>query len=270
MVEESLQIWRRIAAWWDQAIGEGNDFQRQLIMPVTDRLLAIRPGEWVLDACCGNGNYSRRLSRTGANVVAFDGAESFINVAKKRTTPDDGHVEYFLIDATDESAMKLLGENRFDAAVCSMAVMDLSKIAPLLNAVQFLLKPTGRFVFSISHPCFNSNQSVMTAELINTDGKLEQIFGVKISQYLQNSTDLASGILHQPEPHYTFHRSISALLNECFAAGFILDGLEEPAYPSGAGQKNPFSWMKRPDIPPAMVFRIRPNRAGSCNAPNEF
>jgi hypothetical protein len=97
----------------------------------------------------------------------------------------------------------------------------------------------------------------MTAELVNTNGKLEQIFGVKITKYSQSSTDLSSGILHQPEPHYSYHRSISTLLNECFAAGFFLDGLEEPAYLPRTGAKNPFSWKKRPDIPPAIVFRLR-------------
>jgi len=79
---ETHATWERIAAWWDNAIGEGNEFQRELIMPATDRLLALKPGEVVLDIACGNGNYSRRMARAGAKVVAFDGAATFIERAK--------------------------------------------------------------------------------------------------------------------------------------------------------------------------------------------
>ncbi len=164
--------WERIAGWWDTAIGEGNDFQRQLIMPATDRLLAIRPGEAVLDAACGNGNYARRLGRAGATVVAFDGAETFVQCARKRTRPEDGDIRYLVLDAADESALLSLGEGRFDAAVCSMALMDLPDISPLLRSLRRLLKAGGRFVFSVPHPCFSSSRSRMTAELIQEHGKL--------------------------------------------------------------------------------------------------
>ena len=58
-VQETCAIWERIAPWWDQQLGEGNDFQKTLIMPATDRLLDPRPGQVILDVACGNGNYSR-------------------------------------------------------------------------------------------------------------------------------------------------------------------------------------------------------------------
>ena len=97
----------------------------------------------------------------------------------------------------------------------------------------------------------------MTAELVQDQGKLSQVYGVHISDYLRPTAELSSGIINQPEPHYLFHRPVSLLLGECFAAGFMLDGIEEPAFAPGSRSKNPFSWAKRPHIPPAMVLRIR-------------
>jgi SAM-dependent methyltransferase len=254
---EIRQIWERIADWWDAAIGEGNEFQNLLIMPATDRLLNLRPGESVIDAACGNGNYSRRLASAGARVVAFDGSPTFISRAESRTTAAAGDVKYFVCDAMDESAMTSLGIGKFDAAVCSMAMMDFPDIGPILRAVRQLLKPAGRFVFSIPHPCFNSSQSRLTAELVEDQGKLSQIYGVHISDYLTAGGRLSCGIINQPEPHYLFHRPISVLLAECFAAGFVVDGLEEPAFPAGMNAKSAFAWAKRPNIPPAMVVRLR-------------
>ena len=230
-------VWERIARWWDAAIDEGNEFQRLLIMPATDRLLDLVPGETVLDIACGNGNYARRLGRAGAKVVAFDGSATFIELARNRTTPDDGDIAYHVVDATDEAAMVTLGEDRFDAAVCSMAVMDFPELGPLLRAVRTLLKPGGRFVFSLPHPCFNSASIRLTAEMTEKDGAFSQVFGVHVLDYLTPTARLSSGIINQPEPHYLVHRPLAALLSECFAAGFVMDAMEEPRYPTGTGAR---------------------------------
>ena len=55
---ESQSIWDKNARFWDERMGEGNQFQRQLIGPGTDRLLGIKDGESVLNITCGNGHYS--------------------------------------------------------------------------------------------------------------------------------------------------------------------------------------------------------------------
>ncbi len=254
---DTRPVWERLAQWWSAQVGEGNEFQLRLIMPATDRLLKVSPGENVLDIACGNGNYARRLGRAGARVTAFDGAERFIAEARARTAPADGEIDYRVIDATDEAAMLTLGPGRFDAAVCSMALMDLACIEPAFAATYALLKPGGRFVFSIPHPCFNSGRCRLTAELINEEGRLEQVYGVHILDYLTLRAEKSAGILNQPELHDYFHRPLSMLIGAGLAAGFMLDGLEEPAFPEGASAKSAFSWAKRPLIPPALVARLR-------------
>ncbi len=37
-----------------------------------------------------------------------------------------------------------------------MALMDMADIEPLFSALRELLKPGGRFVFTVCHPAFNS------------------------------------------------------------------------------------------------------------------
>ncbi len=280
-VAETRAIWERLAPWWDAAVGEGNDFQRQLIIPATDRLLDPRPGQAILDVACGNGNYARHLARRGVDVVACDFAAAFVDRARARgaaaadaaadadaaaadaaADADDAvsarPIEYLVGDATDEAALLALGAGRFDAAVCSMAMMDMPTIDPLLRAARRLLKPGGRFVFSLPHPCFNSNRSRVFAELENEGGRLRQVYGVRITEYARAGVDRSAGILNQPEPHYLFHRPLNDVFAACFRAGFVIDGFEEPTYPEGHGAKSAFAWAKRPQIPPAVVIRCRP------------
>lgn len=253
---QTIPIWNRIAAFWDQHIQEGNDFQLRLIMPTTDRLLGDVGGKRLLDACCGNGNYARRLAERGARVTAFDGSQVFIERAIERT-PGALGIDYRVIDATDEAALGML-DGPFDAAVCSMALMDLPTIDPLLRAVRALLAPGGAFVFSVCHPCFNHSRVRFTAEMTDSAGQRWQRFGLACEEYLTPWQELNVGIINQPEPHPMYHRPLNVLLRSCFSAGFVVDALEEPAFPREPGSgKNAFSWAKRPDLPPALVVRLR-------------
>jgi 2-polyprenyl-3-methyl-5-hydroxy-6-metoxy-1,4-benzoquinol methylase len=250
---ETQQIWDANARFWDARFGEGNNFQRLLIGPATERLLALRPGELVLDAACGNGAFSRRMAELGAQVVAFDFSEQFLELARARTAerPDlAGRIEYHQIDATDRAQLLALGSGRFDAAVCTMAVMDMAEIDPLLSAASQLLKPGGRFVFSVTHPCFSTTTMRKVVEEEDRGGELVTTYAVKISRYITPTTAKGLGMIGQPVPQLYFDRPLSLILGACFAAGFVLDGLEEPVFPEGAEANRPFSWENFQEIPP--------------------
>ena len=257
LTRETQAIWDRKATYWDEQMGEGNAFQRILVGPASERLLAIRPGETVLDVACGNGVFSRRLAALGARVVACDFSPTFLERARARTGAGAGPIEYRLIDATDEGQLLTLGEGRFDAAVCNMALMDMTTIEPLLRALGRLLKADGRFVFSVPHPCFNSAGVRLTVEEEDRDGELVAVYAVKVANYLRLGTRKGAGMPGEPEPHHYFHRPLNQLLGACFAAGFVLDGLEEPAFDEGTGGSRPLSWANFTNIPPVLVAHLR-------------
>jgi 2-polyprenyl-3-methyl-5-hydroxy-6-metoxy-1,4-benzoquinol methylase len=255
---EAQAIWDQNAEWWDQRVGEGNNFQRLLIGPATERLLELQPGELVLDAACGNGAFSRRMARLGARVVAFDFSETFLQRAKARTAEHADRIDYRLVDATDEGQLMGLGEGRFDAAVCTMALMDMAAIDPLISALSQLLKAGGRFVFSVPHPCFNNSAGCkLVAEEVDRDGELVVTYAVQVSRYIRPSAAKGVGIVGQPVPQYYFHRPLGVLFDTCFRAGFVLDGLEEPVFDGTVGGNRLFSWANYREIPPALVARMR-------------
>jgi ubiquinone/menaquinone biosynthesis C-methylase UbiE len=263
LTQESRAIWNAKAAFWDERMGgEGNSFQRQLIGPATERLLALRTGELVLDVACGNGVMARRLATLGARVVACDFSDVFIERARARTAPGQGEgvdagVEYVVVDATDEGQLLALGEGRFDAVVCNMAFMDMATIEPLLRAAHRLLKPEGRFVFCVMHPCFNNPSHHKLAEEEDRSGEVVITYSIQTSRYLQPTIEKGGGMPGEPAPHYYFHRSLSDLLATCFGAGFVLDGLEEPAFAEPVKSELLLNWGLYPDIPPVLACRLR-------------
>ena len=124
---QARRAWDGNAGFWDRRMGEGNDFVEHLTWPSSERLLALRPGERVLDAACGNGLTSRRMAARGAAVTAFDFSEEMIRHARER---DREGIDYRVLDGTDMGALLSLGEGSFDAALCAMALFDMAEIEP--------------------------------------------------------------------------------------------------------------------------------------------
>ncbi len=255
---EVRQIWERNAAFWDEYMGEGGVFQRALIGPATERLLDLKPGERVLDIACGNGAFARRMAALGARVVACDFAPTFIERARVRTTEHADRIDYRVIDATDEAALLSLGKQSFDAAVCTVAMMDMATLDPLMSALAQLLKPGARFVFSILHPCFNSGAGMKRViEEEDREGEIIDVYAVKISNYATPTTYKGLGVIGQPAPQYYFHRPLHVLFNAGFRAGFVIDALEEPVFDQNAKPNGPFSWENYREIPPVLIARLR-------------
>src|SRR5262245_17884888 len=257
--EDTRQAWNQNAAFWDEHMGEGNDFVEVLIWPTTEKLLALRPGERVLDIACGNGLTSRRMANLGAEVVAVDFSEHMITHARNRSVMHADRIQYAIVDATDYEALLALGQSSFDAALCNMALFDMAEIDPLMRALRRLLRPHGRFVFSILHPCFNNSHMVHVGEMEERDGAFVTVYSVKIRGYMSSTITPGIAMLGQPVPHLYFHRPLSQLLGAGFVAGFSLDALEERAFPPGhkAGTY-PLSWNGNfSEIPPVLIARLR-------------
>lgn len=255
--EDVRSAWETNAAWWDDVYREGNAYHLTLLAPATERLLDIQPGEIVLDVACGNGCFSRRLAELGAQVVAFDFSSTFLECAKARTVEHADRIEYRSADATSRDDLLALGEARFDAAVCTMALMDIRDIEPLAEILPRLLKPGGRFVFSVMHPCFNNNGCRMSIEEEVDGAGFELVPGVRVTKYMTPFASAGIGILGQPVPHVYFHRPISLLLGMFFRHGLVVDGMEERAFDGANPGDRPVSWTRLPEIPSALVVRLR-------------
>ncbi len=94
-------------------------------------------------------------------------------------------------------------------------------------------RPVCLLIFSVLHPCFNNGGMSHVVEMVERDGEVTTQYAVKVWRYLTPTTARGLAMIGQPELQLLFHRPLAELLGECFAAGFVLDGLAESAFPAG-------------------------------------
>jgi len=249
--------WNEKAEFWDRLHGDrGNAFSRMIVEPAVERLLGLRRGEHVVDAACGNGALARRLAAWGARVHAFDFSERLIDFARAR---DKGEpIEYVVADATDEAAIARMGEQTFDSAICTMAFMDMPNITPLCRGIHRLLRDGGRFVFVTAHPIFDTAGPIRVVEQEDRDGAIARLHALKLTRYLCATRSRAVGARDEPTPHNFYHRPLHDLLGQAFAAGFVLEALEEPGFlPTVAGEARREGQDEFWQFPPVLAGRFR-------------
>jgi ubiquinone/menaquinone biosynthesis C-methylase UbiE len=255
--KETRRAWDANAAFWDEKMGEGNDFVNVLQWPAIVRLLDPKPGQKILDIATGNGLTARRLAALGAEVQASDFSAELIRIARSKPNPSN-RITYQVLDATDEPALLALGEQAFDSALCNMALFDMADIEPLFHTLPRLLKPGGIFVFTLTHPAFNNASCVHVVEERDNQGEIEIVYSVKVSRYITPFQSRGLAIRGQPNAQLYFDRPMQYYFNLGFQNGFVLDGFEERAFPPDQPQVHPLGWGgKFSEIPPVLVARMR-------------
>ena len=187
-------------------------------------LLAPVEGLRVCDLACGGGHLSRRLADAGARVTGVDLSRRLLRYARADSA---GYPISFL--CADARGLHCIADASFDALACNMALMDIDDLQAAYAAAARVLRPGGRFVFSVVHPCFGAPFSQADGSPLETDANGDFV-SWKTFDYVQEGHWRSSnkGI------RGTFgaiHRTLATYLNALDEAGFRLRRLEEPALP---------------------------------------
>jgi ubiquinone/menaquinone biosynthesis C-methylase UbiE len=149
---DAREAWNDGADSYIEFVDSGADYYRHLVhAPALLTACGDVRGLTALDFGCGHGDFSRRLAVAGGNVTGVDLCENLLAAAVAREQEEPLGIAYVGADATRR--MDRFANASFDLATASMSVQDMSDPAAAISEAARVLRPGGRFVFSVPHPC---------------------------------------------------------------------------------------------------------------------
>src|SRR5437016_3035329 len=218
--KEPKTDWGGVADWYDRLVGdEGSEYQREVVLPGVIRLLAPKAGEAMLDIACGQGVVCRMLSERGVKMTGVDAARELIAAARQRSDPS---ITYHVGDA--RKLADVVPANHFDAAACVLAIQNIHPIHGVFEGVARALKPNGRLVIAMMHPCFRGPKETAWG----WDPK-EMVQFRRVDRYLiPRKSPIVAHPGKSPDTYtWTFHKPIESYVKAARNAGLFIDALEE-------------------------------------------
>lgn len=105
-------------------------------------LFQPEPGERVLDAGCGTGNFSLKLARKGCQVVGIDISGSILKLAREKVSQTNLKVEFYQQNLLD---LDFAGES-FDSAFSMAAFEFIKDYERAFRQIKRVVKPGGRIL----------------------------------------------------------------------------------------------------------------------------
>lgn len=175
-------------------------------------------GRLILEVGCGSAPCSRWLAARGARVVAFDLSAGMLRHAREAAGRTGVPVPLIQADVCELPFADACFGDAFSAFGAIPFVADS---AGAMREVARVLRPGGRFVFSVTHPMrwmFPDDPGPRGLTVIQSY--------FDHSPYVEVDGD--------GSPAYAeHHRTLGDRIRELHAAGFVLEDLMEPEWPEG-------------------------------------
>ncbi len=245
--------WEVNAEFWVRIIREHRDRYRT---ELTDQAMLTAIGACagldVLDAGCGEGYMTRLLAERGARqVTGADKSPALIAAARAASA---GQPAASFREA-DLAALPFTGAS-FDLAVVNHVLNDLPDITTPVGELARVLRPGGRLVILMLHPCFYGHRAERQ-EIRRTLPVADYFASRVIEQRFE-----VDGIV-SPDPTVTWVRPLEAYTEAITGTGLCITGLAEP-HPTDAQLAESQWW--RENFPRPLFLLITARKAGDRRA----
>jgi ubiquinone/menaquinone biosynthesis C-methylase UbiE len=242
-------LWDQASRWYDSLVGmSGSDYHQTIVMPGVFKMLDLKSGRRVLDLACGQGVFSRYLLEKRIKPEGLDSSEELLRMARSRSIKT---IPYHLGDASDATLLK---DQEFDGIACLLAVQNMENIEPVFKNIARWLKPKGKFVMVLTHPCFRIPRQTHWGW--DDDKKMEYR---RIDRY---ANEMKIPILTPPfidkvNFTMTYHRPLQNYFSALLKAGLCVDSLEEwmSNKESAPGKRSRGENRARKEVPLFMAIR---------------
>lgn len=174
-----------------------------------EKLLGDIAGKDVLELGCGGGQDTVALKDFGANVIGVDLSREQLNHAV--TLAGEHDVTFDLVQG-DITELPFV-DNRFDLSYNTYVFQWVSDLQECFEETHRILRPRGRFVFSMPHPFFKL-----------ADPETHEIVKSYFDTGRQIQADERAGAPNQ----VTFRQKISDVYNALRKSGFDVEQMLEP------------------------------------------
>ncbi len=221
--EDIRRGWNEVAAWWPSLYNPRGDVNREWVIdPVLLDYLGDVRDRRVLDAGCGTGYLARILAGQGARVVGVDLSSGLLQTALQEEAREPLGIEFQEGDLSD---LSFLPDGAFDAAVSNVVLQDVRRCAEAIAEMFRVLRPGGRFVFSITHPAFDRPPGEWIREPEDSE-RVEEWRGFLMGAYFDRKA--GSRPPHGKPGAIGFHLPLRDYFEALADAGFLVRRLEEP------------------------------------------
>lgn len=211
-----MELPERLHTQWAESAQDWIDADQSVRTGMLDRWmldsLGDVSGKSVIDIGCGEGRFSRLLSKLGATVTGVDLTETLIERA--RSLASEG--ETYLIDNAE--TLHSIEDKKFAIAVSYIVLVDLQDYRSAIDAAFRVLRPGGRFVVCNIHPM---RSCVEGGWIKQGDTKLFY----PVDDYTNEG---AREFIWFGKTFVNMHRTLSSYIAAFLDAGFTLRRLHEP------------------------------------------
>lgn len=163
----------------------------------------------VIDLGCGDGAFAGLVLDRGARTyLGIDGSAAMIDIARTFVHRTSARFEL----GTIEDLRRPQGSA--DLVTSRMAFHYLQDLSPTLRSIRQILAPTGRLLFTVTHPVITSHDSTISAP--RTNWTVDHYFepGERHRDWFGSEVTW-------------FHRTVEHYLAAVLAAGFAIESVSE-------------------------------------------